>query len=135
MLTGYLTPESRMMIHRNVTERLRTLANFLAWDTDPYLVLSDEGRPVWIVDGYTMTSEIVHPYSRTVGLEGIGAFNYIRNSVKATIDAYGWIGLHLYVFDPTDPLLQAYRESVSRSFRAGHGHAGRSPQARPIIRK
>ncbi len=106
LLTGYLTPESRMMIHRNVTERLSTLANFLSWDTDPYLVLSDDGRPVWIVDGY-MTSN-VHPYSRGVALEGIGAFNYIRNSVKATIDAYDGT-VHLYVFDPTDPLLQAYR--------------------------
>jgi uncharacterized membrane protein (UPF0182 family) len=95
-----------MMIHRNVTERLNTLANFLAWDSDPYLVLSDDGRPVWIVDGY-MTSN-VHPYSRSIGLEGIGAVNYIRNSVKATIDAYDGT-VHLYVFDPSDPLLQAYR--------------------------
>jgi uncharacterized membrane protein (UPF0182 family) len=106
LLTGYLTPESRMMIHRNVTERLSTLANFLAWDTDPYLMLTDAGRLVWIVDGY-MTSN-VHPYSRSVALEGIGSFNYIRNSVKATIDAYDGT-VHLYVFDPTDPLLQAYR--------------------------
>jgi len=106
LLTGYLTPESRMMIHRNVTERLNTLANFLAWDTDPYLVLSDDGRPVWIVDGY-MTSN-VHPYSRSIGLEGIGPVNYIRNSIKATIDAYDGT-VHLYVFDSTDPLLQAYK--------------------------
>jgi uncharacterized membrane protein (UPF0182 family) len=106
LLTGYLTRESRMMIHRNVTERLSTLANFLSWDTDPYLVLTDAGQLVWIVDGY-MTSN-VHPYSRSVAMEGIGAFNYIRNSVKATIDAYDGT-VHLYVFDPTDPLLQAYR--------------------------
>jgi len=106
LLTGYLTPESRMMIHRNVTERLNTLANFLAWDTDLYLVLSDDGRPVWIVDGY-MTSN-VHPYSRSIGLEGIGPVNYIRNSIKATIDAYDGT-VHLYVFDSTDPLLQAYK--------------------------
>jgi uncharacterized membrane protein (UPF0182 family) len=106
LLTGYLTPDSRMMIHRNVIERLSTLANFLAWDTDPYVVLTDDGHPVWIVDGY-MTSN-VHPYSRSIGMEGIGSFNYIRNSVKATIDAYNGT-VHLYVFDPTDPLLQAYR--------------------------
>jgi uncharacterized membrane protein (UPF0182 family) len=115
LLTGYLTPESRMMIHRNITERLSTLANFLAWDTDPYLVLTDEGRPVWIVDGY-MTSN-AHPYSRTVALEGIGAFNYIRNSVKATIDAYDGT-VHLYVFDATDPLLQAYRNLFPDLFEA-----------------
>jgi uncharacterized protein len=59
-----------------------------------------------MIDGY-MTSD-VHPYSAKVGVEGIGEFNYIRNSVKATIDAYDGT-VHLYVFDPEDPLLQAYR--------------------------
>jgi uncharacterized protein len=106
LLTGYLTPESRMMIHRNVRERLNTLANFVAWDTDPYLVLTAEGRPTWIVDGYMTTR--AHPYSRAIALEGIGTFNYIRNSVKATIDAYDG-SIHLYVFDVEDPLIQAYR--------------------------
>jgi uncharacterized membrane protein (UPF0182 family) len=82
------------------------LANFLSWDSDPYLVLTDDGRPVWIIDGY-MTSR-VHPYSRSIVLEGVGAINYIRNSVKATVDAYDGT-VHLYVFDSEDPLLQAYR--------------------------
>jgi uncharacterized membrane protein (UPF0182 family) len=106
LLTSYLTPESRMMIRRNVRRRLDALADFLSWDVDPYLVLTNDGRLVWIVDGY-MTSQ-VHPYSREIGLEGIGTFNYIRNSVKATVDAYNGT-IHLYVFDPDDPLLQAYR--------------------------
>ena len=61
LLTGYLTSDSRMMIRRNVTARLNALANFLTWDPDPYLVLTDAGRLVWIIDGY-MTSD-VHPYS------------------------------------------------------------------------
>ena len=106
LLTSYLTPESRMMIRRNVRHRLDTLADFLAWDSDPYLVLTSDGRLVWIVDGY-MTSR-VHPYSREIELEGVGNINYIRNSVKATVDAYNGT-VHLYVFDPEDPLLQAYR--------------------------
>ena len=106
LLTGYLTPESRMMIHRNVTQRLSTLANFLAWDSDPYLVLAEDGHLIWIVDGY-MTSR-VHPYSRSIEMEGIGSFNYIRNSVKATVDAYDGT-VHLYVFDSEDPLLHAYQ--------------------------
>ncbi len=67
---------------------------------------TDAGRLVWIIDGY-MTSD-VHPYSAKVGLEGIGEFNYIRNSVKATVDAYDGT-VHFYVFEPDDPLLQAYR--------------------------
>ena len=106
LLTSYLTSESRMMIHRNVTDRLSTLANFLQWDSDPYIVLTEDGRLVWIVDGY-MTSR-AHPYSRDVQLEGIGDINYIRNSVKATIDAFDGT-VHLYVFDTEDPLLQAHR--------------------------
>lgn len=106
LLTGYLTQDSRMMIRRNVTARLSAMADFLNWDPDPYLVLTDAGRLVWIVDAY-MTSD-VHPYSAKVGVEGVGEFNYIRNSVKATVDAYDGT-VHFYVFDPDDPLLQAYR--------------------------
>jgi uncharacterized membrane protein (UPF0182 family) len=106
LLTGYLTPESRMMIHRKVTERLDQLADFILWDSDPYLVLANDGRLVWMVDGY-MTSH-AHPYSRLVDLENIGEVNYIRNSIKATVDAYDG-AVHMYVFDPDDPLVNAYR--------------------------
>jgi len=113
LLTGYLTSESRMMIRRNVTQRVSTLANFLAWDSDPYIVLTGDGRLMWIIDGY-MTSQ-VHPYSRSVDVENIGSFNYIRNSVKATVDAYDGT-VHLYVFDPEDPLLQAYRNLFPNLF-------------------
>lgn len=106
VLTSYLKPESRMMVRRKVRDRLGALASFLEWDADPYLVVTDAGRLVWMVDGYT-TSES-HPYSRTLRLSGLGEVNYIRNSVKATIDAYDGT-VHLYVFDETDPVLQAYR--------------------------
>ncbi len=106
LLTGYLTPESRMMIRRNVRERLATLANFISWDTDPYLVLTEAGRLVWTVDGYTTST--AHPYSSVIDVGGIGAVNYIRNSVKATVDAYDGTA-NLYIFDPTDPIIQAYQ--------------------------
>jgi uncharacterized membrane protein (UPF0182 family) len=95
-----------MMIHRRVVDRLDQLANFILWDGDPYLVVTDNGRLVWIVDGY-MTSN-AHPYSRTLDLEGVGSVNYIRNSIKATVDAYDGT-VHMYVFDPADPLVNAYR--------------------------
>ncbi len=106
LLTNALTPESRMMIRRRVPERLETLAEFITWDGDPYLVITEDGRLVWIVDGYT-TSD-AHPYSRDVSMEGAGRFNYIRNSVKATVDAYQG-DVHMYVFDPDDPLIGAYQ--------------------------
>ncbi len=106
LLTNQLGASSRMMIHRRVTDRVNTLAGFVHWDTDPYLVLSNEGRSIWMVDGY-LTSD-AHPYSRAMRIDGIGAVNYIRNSVKATVDAYDGT-VKLYVFEPADPLVRAYR--------------------------
>ena len=105
MLTSYFTPNSRMMIHRKVRDRVQQLAPFLAWDPDPYLVITDAGRLVWMIDGYT-TSD-AHPYSRAVEVNDIGSVNYIRNAVKATIDAYDG-ETHLYVFAPDDPIIGAY---------------------------
>jgi hypothetical protein len=104
ILTSYLTDHSRMMIHRRVRERVQTLAPYLNWDNDPYIVVTPEGRLVWMIDGYT-TSES-HPFSREV--EAYGGINYIRNSVKATVDAYDG-ETHLYVFDAADPVIAAYR--------------------------
>jgi uncharacterized protein len=69
-------------------------------------VITDAGRLVWIVDGYTTSA--AHPYSRMISLDNGATFNYIRNSVKATIDAYDGT-IHMYVFDAADPLIQAYR--------------------------
>ena len=112
-LTGQLGAESRMMIHRRINDRLSTLAGFVHWDSDPYMVLTNEGRPVWLVDGY-LTSD-AHPYSRPLQTEAMGQFNYIRNSVKAAVDAYDG-SVHIYVFDPTDPLVRAYRNLFPQLF-------------------
>jgi len=115
ILTGYLTGQSRMMIRRNVESRLEALAGFITWDPDPYLVLTDEGRLVWTVDGYTTTD--AHPYSHRVQMQGVGSVNYIRNSVKATVDAYTG-ETRLYVFDPADPIIQAYQRLFPSLLRA-----------------
>ena len=104
LLTEYLNDKSRMMIHRTVLERLETIAGFLSWDQDPYLVLTEAGRLVWMVDGY-MSSDS-HPYSREIAL-GDHNLNYMRNSVKATVDAYSG-ETNLYVFDENDVLIQSY---------------------------
>jgi uncharacterized membrane protein (UPF0182 family) len=88
-----------------VRDRVQQLAPFLAWDQDPYLVITDAGRLVWIIDGYT-TSD-AHPYSRPVDVTDMGSVNYIRNAVKATIDAYDG-ETHLYTFAPDDPIIGAY---------------------------
>src|SRR5580692_13132087 len=108
LFTDYLTGQSRMMIYRKVQDRLQHLADFLYWDPDPYLVVTDDGRLVWMVDGYT--TSLSHPYSATLPVTGLddGA-NYIRNAVKATVDAYTG-KMSLYVFDPSDPIIQAYEK-------------------------
>jgi uncharacterized membrane protein (UPF0182 family) len=114
IFTGYLTGESRMMIHRRVQDRLQHLAGFLQWDQDPYLVITDDGRLVWMVDAYTIS--LLHPYSATLPVAGLddGA-NYIRNSVKATVDAYSG-KVTLYVYDPTDPIIQTYEHLFPKLF-------------------
>ncbi|MGH9718944.1 MAG: UPF0182 family protein, partial [Bryobacteraceae bacterium] len=114
VLTNYLTPESRMMIRRNVSRRLDVLAEFMHWDPDPYMVITAEGRLVWMVDGYTTSN--AHPYSKLLRVDGVGAVNYIRNSVKATVDAYDGT-TRIYIFDPTDPVIQAWRHLFPNLFQ------------------
>ncbi|MCU1337066.1 MAG: hypothetical protein JWO19_2647 [Bryobacterales bacterium] len=105
VLSDAFTPESRMMIRRGIRERLTTLAPFITWDPDAYLVIGDDGRLVWIIDGYTLSE--AHPYARPIRSTGEGEYNYIRNSVKATVDAYHG-DVKLYLFDDQDPLILAY---------------------------
>ena len=92
-----LTPESRVLMYRRIAERVQRIAPFLTFDPDPYLSIS-EGRLVWIQDAYTTSDR--YPYSMP---NRPGGINYIRNSVKATIDAYhGTTTFHL--IDPNDPI-------------------------------
>ncbi len=113
LLTSYMTDRSRMLIHRPIVDRLHTLAGFLTWDSDPYLVLTDAGRLVWIIDGYMSSN--VHPYSRQMSV-GEQQVNYIRNSVKATVDAYSG-ETNMYVFAPEDVLIQAYWHLFPQLFK------------------
>jgi hypothetical protein len=114
LLSNPLTTNSRMMIRRKIRERLQTLAGFISWDKDPYMVITDAGRLVWMVDGYT-TSD-AHPYSRILDVTDLGEVNYIRNAVKATIDAYDG-DTHLYIFAPDDPIIRAYQTLFPQLFR------------------
>jgi len=127
LLTSLVTPETRMMIHRDVRERLQAVAGFLHWDADPYLVLNEEGRLIWVADGYTMSQS--HPYSQSIVMDNQRT-NYIRNSVKATVDAYHGT-MKLYVFDDTDPILRAYRGLFPLLFEpAANMPAGLRPHLR-----
>ena len=99
-----ITSESVLLMRRNIRERVSELAPFLMFDPDPYIVVGADGRLYWMMDGFT-TSER-YPYARHLSL-GNSSMNYIRNSVKAVIDAYEG-SVHFYVFDSADPLIQAY---------------------------
>jgi uncharacterized protein len=100
-----VTSESRLLMRRQLSERVRELAPFLALDPDPYVVVGEDGRIYWLMDAFT-TSD-VYPYARRVTL-GSDSINYIRNSVKVVIDAYTG-QTTFYVFDAHDPIIAAYR--------------------------
>lgn len=100
LFSNEITNQSRIMLYRNISERMKILTPFITYDSDPYLVLS-EGRLYWICDGYTITD--MYPYSEPIA--GVG--NYIRNSVKAVVDAYNG-NIQFYVSDKNDPLIQTY---------------------------
>jgi uncharacterized membrane protein (UPF0182 family) len=98
--------ESRLLMRRNVRDRVAALTPFLAYDSDPYLVVGDDGRLSWIMDAFSTSDS--YPYSSHYAL-GSTPINYMRNSVKAVIDAYDGTTT-FYVFDPQDPIIMAYRQ-------------------------
>jgi uncharacterized membrane protein (UPF0182 family) len=105
LFTTYLSPESRIMYNRRIARRAGLIAPFLDYDGDPYLVVSG-GKLYWIQDAYT-TSDM-YPYSRrSYGRFGNKGLNYIRNSVKVTIDAYNG-DVVFYIIDEKDPIVQTY---------------------------
>jgi uncharacterized membrane protein (UPF0182 family) len=110
-----VAPDSRLLMRRNVRSRVATLAPFLVFDDDPYIVIGDDGRLFWMIDGFT-TSES-YPYARHYRL-GNDRINYLRNSVKAVIDAYDGTTT-FYVFDAEDPIVAAYRGIFPSLFKDG----------------
>ena len=105
--------ESRLLMRRNVFDRVKTLAPFLTFDSDPYIVLGDDGRLSWILDAFTTSDN--YPYSTHYQL-GNDQVNYTRNSVKVVIDAYDGT-TSFYVFDPNDPIISAYRNIFPQLFK------------------
>ncbi len=97
LLTNDISPESKVLFYRRIAERVRNIAPFLTYENDRYLSIAD-GRLYWVQDAYT-TSER-YPYSTPASAAGI---NYIRNSVKVTVDAYNGTTT-FYLVDPTDPI-------------------------------
>jgi hypothetical protein len=110
VLSSYITADSRIMIRRNITERVRTIAPFLRLDHDPYLVISN-GRMFWMQDAYTTSSYF--PSSQPVPELDL---NYIRNSVKIVVDAYNGT-VDFYLMDPRDPIAATYQRIFPSLFK------------------
>jgi len=105
LFTTYLGPESRIMFNRRINRRVNSIAPFLDYDGDPYLVVSG-GKLYWIQDAYTTSA--MYPYSRrSYGSLNKKRLNYIRNSVKITIDAYNG-DVVFYMIDQKDPIVRTY---------------------------
>jgi uncharacterized membrane protein (UPF0182 family) len=105
--------QSRMLLWRNIRQRVAKLAPFLTFDQDPYLVVGEDGRLSWVMDAYTTSDS--YPYSTHYGL-GDNSVNYMRNSVKAVVDAYNGT-VTFYVFDSEDPVLATYRRIFPGLFK------------------
>lgn len=109
-LANQVTSASKMLVYRNINERVQKLAPFLTYDIDPYMVI-DAGRIKWIIDAYTTSNAL--PYSQMYPSQ---EFNYIRNSVKVIIDAYDGT-VDFYAFDPNDPILKTYMKIFPGVFK------------------
>jgi uncharacterized protein len=105
--------DSRLLMRRNIRERVATLAPFLTFDPDAYIVLGEDGRLSWIMDAFTVSDS--YPYSTHYRL-GENSINYMRNSVKAVVDAYDGTTT-FYVFDSEDPIVAAYRRIFPSLFK------------------
>jgi uncharacterized membrane protein (UPF0182 family) len=115
LFTTYLTPESRIMFNRRIKNRVTAIAPFLAYDTDPYMVVSG-GRLFWIQDAYTASN--MYPYSkRSKTPFRKRELNYIRNSVKVIIDAYNG-HVAYYMIDTQDPILKTYSKVYPDLFKS-----------------
>lgn len=124
LISGLVEDQSRIMIYRDIHERVPKAAPFLQFDWDPYAAIVD-GRLVWIWDAYTTTNEF--PYSQPVQLEDvatqpletfpslIGQANYIRNSVKVVVDAYDGTTTY-YVADDEDPIIRVWQNAFPELF-------------------
>jgi uncharacterized membrane protein (UPF0182 family) len=108
-----INAQSRLLMRRNVRDRVAALAPFLTYDLDPYIVIGDDGRLSWIMDAFTTSDSF--PYATHYAL-GNNLINYLRNSVKVVIDAYDGTTT-FYVFDTQDPIISAYRQIFPNLFK------------------
>ncbi len=114
LVSSNISSDSQILLNRNVVERAQKGVPFLKVDSDPALTITSDGRLKWVLDAYTVSSN--YPYaqnfytdSEEADLRALNGMNYIRNSVKVTVDAYDG-NVKYYIIDETDPIIQAYKK-------------------------
>jgi uncharacterized membrane protein (UPF0182 family) len=119
ILSGQITPTSKVMYYRNIVQRVQKAAPFLRYDSDPYSVIID-GKVLWVIDAYTISNN--YPYSQEANLDSLPAnsglqanFNYVRNSVKVVISAYDG-SMRFFDMNTGDPILRAYERAFPDLF-------------------
>ena len=115
-LSSNITEDSKILINRNIIQRAKTILPNVIYDESPYMVISDEGELVWVLDAYTATDK--YPYSQPINIEYNGTkhqINYIRNSLKVLINAYDGT-TKFYITDTSDPLIMAYKNMYPDMF-------------------
>ncbi|MCB1318452.1 MAG: UPF0182 family protein, partial [Leptospiraceae bacterium] len=130
LISEYIKTESRILFNRRLDQAVETLAPFLVYDDDPYIVVREDGTLAWMIDAYTISDRF--PYSAhfkdeilfdNIPRDRLSTFadhygmNYIRNSVKVVIDAYDGT-VDYYVFDPEDPVLRAWSSFFPGLFKS-----------------
>ena len=105
-----MTDDTKIITNRNIIERAKMLMPYLKYDENPYMVITDDGRLVWVLDAYTITNNYPYSQETTIEIDGVRTkINYIRNSVKVLIDAYDGT-TKFYITDTTDPIVLAYQK-------------------------
>jgi uncharacterized membrane protein (UPF0182 family) len=112
ILATNITNQSQLLMNRNIVDRIKKIAPYLAYDHDPYIVIGSDGKLFWMLDAYTYSSK--YPYSQPFDAAGN---NYIRNSVKVTCDAYTG-ELNFYVADTTDPVIKTYQKIFPQLYKS-----------------
>ena len=114
--SGEITKDSKILINRDIITRAKKALPYLIYDENPYTVITEEGKIVWVIDAYTVSNQ--YPYAQYTSIEHDGIkenINYIRNSVKVIIDSYDGT-MSYYITDRNDPIAMAYRNIYDTLF-------------------
>lgn len=110
-LSANVNQDSKILTNRNIIERAKTIMPYLLYDDNPYMVVNEDGRLIWVLDAYTTSNNYPYSQKTILQLDSINKleFNYIRNSIKVLIDAYDGT-INFYITDRADPIASAYEK-------------------------